>query len=82
MVLSTTSDTFDPSSVTRSAGLQIFCILVLGFRFAPPQALRCRPLPRAELMGMLSRAADGELSCLSLTFHDHESDIVGGFRSL
>src|SRR5687767_1256040 len=34
-----------PTSVTRSAGFaNVFAWLVLGFRCAPPQALRCHPL--------------------------------------
>src|SRR5688572_5680455 len=38
-----------PTSVTRSAGFaNVFAWLVLGFRCAPPQALRCRRAPRAK----------------------------------
>src|SRR5687767_6292337 len=45
MVLNTTNGIFDVWSVARSAGFaNVFAWLVLGFRCAPPQALRCRPL--------------------------------------
>src|SRR5688500_11125389 len=38
-------------AVTRSAGFaNVFAWLVLGFRCAPPQALRCRRAPRALQM--------------------------------
>jgi hypothetical protein len=52
------------AAAARSAGFaDIFACLVLGFRFAPPQALRCHPLPRA------GDSVAGGLRCVTTTGH-------------
>ena len=43
MELNTRNDTFDVPAVARSAG-SVGIPKILGFRSAPPQALRYRPL--------------------------------------
>jgi hypothetical protein len=38
-----------PTAVARCRGLGFFLALILGFHFVAPQALCCRPLPRAGI---------------------------------
>jgi len=50
-----------PTSVVRSADFaNVFAWLVLGFRCAPPQALRCRPLRglKKAMRGFMPKPAE------------------------